>query len=878
MILGDPDSGKTHVLNRISRRFGSEEFLLARSSPQHRELPFSGVRLLFGRYARHTDGLWDSSESPTAVDCFTIAGQLQTRLEAVLPLNLYLLIDDAELMDEASQQVISVLVTQLMPDRFKIVATSANSVQGTAWSLLRELRIPPFSIADAEALVVELQRPATSPVVLRVLLERSDHNARYFREQLREASEGQLTGLDPLTLPLRPVLRPSFAQQLNEQCFYTQELETLSYCALAPMVEASAIEEVTDGGADTVQDLLTKGLLQQHGTFLTMPSQILRNELFWQQPTKLRKERQLRLARVTEHFLVRKYHELSVSDDLDPREAYRTAAGLIKQGHIDFGIEIIENQLAHVLGHKTEALDEFREIVKGLFERVQLDWARRYLNYVIGCDPGAELQLYMMGYCLDISSLIGTPIDETSIVAAVTEHRDTAPQSAALLQLKLASCLALHYRKEAALQHLEESKSLLRTYNAPQSTEYAERLSMMRYIMIKAQDDLIGAQQAYEQWQKQDSLAGHTFGAIALASALAEVGMFEEARNVVAPLQGNALPHLPRLSDSMCQIISTEIEFGDQNYSAAIKAVESLILHGPTAQLISPLPETFIAWYWFEKDHPETARSYIAKALTKQHHYYSPDQIARILSLEADYALSFGRLETAEFHLQAAFNHLESTTSASAVRIICSLVEIKVLRGQREEARTILERIDTDGVFRDKLLSSYRFLRAEALTRAPEEALAQLTRILESMQHQMKEFELGRLHMLLGLARNFLHDSVGAQRDFRIALRLFSSIGAVGWERQAAYMMPSVNEAEENSDSLNNSVLNLLTDEEKQIVQRLQQGWTNREIATEMFLSQRTVEHRLTQLFRKLEVRNRTHLLHKLREHNPRGESVTHFR
>jgi len=54
--------------------------------------------------------------------------------------------------------------------------------------------------------------------------------------------------------------------------------------------------------------------------------------------------------------------------------------------------------------------------------------------------------------------------------------------------------------------------------------------------------------------------------------------------------------------------------------------------------------------------------------------------------------------------------------------------------------------------------------------------------------------------------------------------------------------------------------LSCLTDDEREVAQLVHRGLRNREIAAQLFVSTRTVELRLTRIYRKLEVRSRSHL------------------
>jgi two-component system, NarL family, nitrate/nitrite response regulator NarL len=52
-------------------------------------------------------------------------------------------------------------------------------------------------------------------------------------------------------------------------------------------------------------------------------------------------------------------------------------------------------------------------------------------------------------------------------------------------------------------------------------------------------------------------------------------------------------------------------------------------------------------------------------------------------------------------------------------------------------------------------------------------------------------------------------------------------------------------------------LINALTERERQILEHVGEGWSNKEIAQRLSLTEKTVKHYMTVIFQKLQVRNR---------------------
>ncbi|WBB68029.1 LuxR family transcriptional regulator [Micromonospora sp. WMMD812] len=96
-------------------------------------------------------------------------------------------------------------------------------------------------------------------------------------------------------------------------------------------------------------------------------------------------------------------------------------------------------------------------------------------------------------------------------------------------------------------------------------------------------------------------------------------------------------------------------------------------------------------------------------------------------------------------------------------------------------------------------------------------------------------------------ARPHLHDAWGA----------FTLLGATAWAEQATAELRAAGESVGAPDP---AAARLLTGQQMRIAQLIAEGATNREVAARMFLSTRTVDHHLRNIFHRLGVRSRTEL------------------
>ncbi|WP_420847121.1 ATP-binding protein [Nonomuraea basaltis] len=151
--------------------------------------------------------------------------------------------------------------------------------------------------------------------------------------------------------------------------------------------------------------------------------------------------------------------------------------------------------------------------------------------------------------------------------------------------------------------------------------------------------------------------------------------------------------------------------------------------------------------------------------------------------------------------------------------------------------------------------------RCRALISPAAEAEAHFETALR--QHS-QEWERSRTHLLYGEWLRRRRRRTDARRQLRAALEGFEQAGAIPWADRARAELRGTGEVIDQA-SATGTLLGRLTPQEREVVRLAAAGISNREIATQLFLSPRTVGHHLYRAFPKLGVTSRTQLADILR-------------
>jgi DNA-binding CsgD family transcriptional regulator len=184
------------------------------------------------------------------------------------------------------------------------------------------------------------------------------------------------------------------------------------------------------------------------------------------------------------------------------------------------------------------------------------------------------------------------------------------------------------------------------------------------------------------------------------------------------------------------------------------------------------------------------------------------------------------------------------------------LVDALVHNGETDDATTVADGLRDQAEVMQSPRAVGSALRCEGLLGGggAERALA---RSLEVLPLQQSPFEGARAHLALGELLRRTRQKREARGHLRRAEATFTDLGATPW---ADRCRAELRAAGGRSEPSTHPTLRALTPQELRIALRVAAGETNREVAAALYLSPKTVENTLTNVYSKLGVRSRTEL------------------
>ena len=151
--------------------------------------------------------------------------------------------------------------------------------------------------------------------------------------------------------------------------------------------------------------------------------------------------------------------------------------------------------------------------------------------------------------------------------------------------------------------------------------------------------------------------------------------------------------------------------------------------------------------------------------------------------------------------------------------------------------------------------------RSEALLAEGSRAEDLYVEAIDRLGRTRIAVDLARAHLLYGEWLRRERRRLDAREQLRVAHELFSDFGMEAFAERARIELLATGERARKRTV---DTFHQLTPQEAQISRLAAEGHTNREIAAQLFISPSTVEYHLRKAFRKLDVKSRTQLAHRV--------------
>ena len=183
-------------------------------------------------------------------------------------------------------------------------------------------------------------------------------------------------------------------------------------------------------------------------------------------------------------------------------------------------------------------------------------------------------------------------------------------------------------------------------------------------------------------------------------------------------------------------------------------------------------------------------------------------------------------------------------------------IEALVRAGRPEDATRALERLDRERSAGTQQWPACVAARGRALLTANDEvAFAELARSIELAELVPAPFEAARSRLIRGERLLASGSAAAATDDLKDALAVFDRLGAAAFAERTRVLL-----GEPITERSQEGLADLLTPGELRVALAVARGATNREVAAELFVSAKTVDYHLQNVYRKLGLRSRTEL------------------
>lgn len=778
-------------------------------------------------------------------------------------------LDDVQWLDSSSQAVVA-FATRRLRGRIGALATErteADQRHGTEWLKLSRLdgvervTVTPLGIDGLRKVIAsKLGRSFSRPTIVRIS-ELSGGNPFYALE-LARAIDGQSSLADAVLPGSMADLVRSRLDQFGED---TQSVLLAAASVGAPTVDllAAVTEHTTERVVELLEIPETDGIVQIVGNRVRFAHPLLARGVYSVVGPARRRQMHRALASIVRQPEMRARHLALASSSADPATllALDTAADSARlRGAPAAAAELLD--LAINLGGDTPA--RRIQCADHHFRAGEAQRASELLVPTFAQLPPGSLR------ATALRLLAAVRIYSDSLVEAVDlldrALSDAEDDRALTVHILLMSSFALMYsgKMDDAVSRADEALEQARELSMPELTSQVLAMSVLAKCTRGDGVDEPSLQRALDLEDLEADAPMHFRACAVRAITHAWTGELEAARVEAIVVRKLCLDRGAESDVMMFDAHTALADVWRGDFVAAEMVAEEAIEraeHIDTQNLRGvalAIRATVVAHMGRAAD----ARNDAEAALAIARQTDTPQLGIRAATALGFVELSLGNHAEALAVLEpliAAFGFLPGNEMRN-LDYVPYAIETLISADRLNEAEPMIEKLETDGRRLDRpwLLATGARGRAQwwAAQGELDRAMGAVTDAMAQHDRLAMPFERARTLLVLGQVQRRQRLRQAAADTFSEALREFERMGAALWADRAREELGRTKVAASQKATL--------TATEQSIADLATSGMTNRDIAATLFISLKTVEAHLTQIYRKLGIRSRAQLAAKL--------------